>query len=158
TSGTATDITADTTPGGYIWFTEGYGNRIGRISADGTLTEFPLALAALAIALHSDGNAWFVTAQNRNEWIGRITPLGQVTEIPFPTVNINIPDIASGPDGNLWLPFGDNPDYPNQIARLSPSTSRFVTFPSSVVEPDQITSGPDGAVWFTEQFTNDIGR
>src|SRR5687768_12656809 len=50
-------------PDGTVWFTEGAGNRIGRMNPDGTgLREFPLPnpnSSPRIIALGSDGNMWF---------------------------------------------------------------------------------------------------
>ncbi|GAC1541404.1 MAG: hypothetical protein NVS3B12_28940 [Acidimicrobiales bacterium] len=66
-------------------------------------------------------------------------------------------EVTSGPDGNLWLTEGDNP---NQIVRVSPSTGAREVFPLAV--PDSglsgITAGPDNNLWFTERWTAKIGR
>ena len=71
-----------TGPEGNLWFTESGGNRIGRITPSGTVTEFSTGISAggepRAITTGPDGNLWF-TEQNGNR-IGRITPSGTVTE------------------------------------------------------------------------------
>src|SRR5947209_13652407 len=61
---------------GNVWFTEDIGNRIGRITPSGVVTEFSTGLSNAAyprdIAAGPDGNLWFTEfAGNR---IGRITP------------------------------------------------------------------------------------
>ena len=47
---------------GNMWFSEHTGNRMGRITPDGTITEFPIPTPnsmPRAIALGADGNIWF---------------------------------------------------------------------------------------------------
>ncbi len=58
-----------------LWFTEFAGNRIGRITPGGAVTEFPLpspGSGPAEIAAGPDDNLWF-TEQLGNK-IGRITP------------------------------------------------------------------------------------
>ena len=60
---------------GNIWFTEYAGNRIGRITPGGTITEFAIPSPnsqPIGIAAGPDGNLWF-TEQAGNK-IGRISP------------------------------------------------------------------------------------
>src|SRR6266508_1365537 len=47
-------------PDGNLWFTELDGNRIGRITTAGLITEFPVPDPPIAIAAGPDGNLWFV--------------------------------------------------------------------------------------------------
>ena len=48
-------------PDGNLWFTEHSGNRIGRLSTTGTLTEIelPKGTGPAEIVAGSDGNLWF---------------------------------------------------------------------------------------------------
>jgi len=48
-------------PDGNLWFTEEAGNKIGRISPTGAISEFPLAVGAMpgGIVAGPDGNLWF---------------------------------------------------------------------------------------------------
>ena len=61
------------------------------------------------IAAGPDGNLWFtasrVTNSGRIDWIGRITPDGQVTPFPLPgsVASLDPGAITKGPDGNLWF-------------------------------------------------------
>ena len=94
-------------PDGNLWFTEFPGNRIGRITPAGVVTEFSAGITALAdprgITAGPDGNLWF-TEFNCGNRIGRITPAGVVTEF---SAGITAPagpvGIIAGPDGNLWF-------------------------------------------------------
>jgi len=140
-------------PDGNVWFVEERGDRIGRLSPTGTLTEFPISVPgsfARDIATGSDGNLWFTELTGR---IGRITPSGVVTESTIPLRPAEPISIAAGSDGNLW--FTDNYD---RIGRLTTAgiITYFVLTPGS--GPRDIALGPDGAVWFTETNVGKIGR
>ena len=106
-------------PDGTVWFTEGAGNRIGRMQPDGTgLTEFPLPnpnSSPRIIALGSDGNMWF--SEHTGNRMGRITPDGTIAEFPIPTPNSMPRAIALGADGNIWFgEFGGGQDRTNHAA------------------------------------------
>jgi virginiamycin B lyase len=49
--------------------------------------------------------------------IGRITPVGAVTEFPLPTAGSAPVGITAGPDGNLW--FAEQAG--NRIGRITPA-------------------------------------
>src|SRR2546421_11604107 len=74
---------------GTVWFTEGTGNRIGRMAPDGTgLREFELpnpGSAPRIITIGADNNIWFT--EHLGNRIGRITPAGQIVEFSIPTSN-----------------------------------------------------------------------
>jgi autotransporter-associated beta strand protein len=149
----STRITAG--PDGNLWFTENLGNRIGRITPGGTVTEFSAGLAAngypLGITAGPDGNLWF--AEYFASRIGRITPAGVITEF---SAGISADDhpygITTGSDGNLW--FTDFAG--NRIGRITPAgvVTEF-SLPANAA-PQEISAGSDGNLWFTE--SNSIGR
>ena len=62
-------------PDGNLWFTELFGNRIGRITPQGVVTEFGAGIKAgaapLGITTGPDGNLWFT--EYGGDRIGRIT-------------------------------------------------------------------------------------
>src|SRR4051812_23170644 len=87
---TANSMALDIAPGpdGNVWFTENYGNNIGRITPAGVITEFAVPTATgqpSGIAPGSDGNVWFSEALGNK--IGRITPTGTITEFDLPHAN-----------------------------------------------------------------------
>jgi len=96
-------------PDGNLWFTEGGGNKIGRITPGGSFVEFPLpkncgpssGCAPSGITARPDGNLWFTDFGGNN--IGRITPNVSFTFFPIPSFHNNPFDITAGPDGNLWF-------------------------------------------------------
>jgi virginiamycin B lyase len=158
-----------TGPDGNIWFTESKPFKIGRITPQGAITEFPIAVSPFATAFATgiapgpDGNLWF-TAVNVASVIGRVTPLGVFTEFPLPSPDADPIGVVAGPDKALWFTEASA----NKIGRIT--TNGAVTefpVPTSNGNPIGITTGPDGALWFTEsgRFTgerlvggNKIGR
>ena len=142
---------------GTVWFTESAGNRIGRMSPDGTgLKEFPLPNADSSpriIALGSDGNMWF--SEHTGNRMGRIAPDGTITEFAIPTPNSMPRAIALGADGNIW--FGEFAG--GKIGRITPAgvITEF-TIPTPDSGPRALAAGPDGNIWFSEFNTSKIGR
>jgi virginiamycin B lyase len=127
------------------------GNRIGRITPAGAITEFPIPSAnpqALGIAAGPDGNLWF-TELGSNK-VARVTTSGTFTEWPVP-IQYGYPrGIAAGPDGNLWFTLSTG-QCQESIGRVT-TAGAITIFPvtTSCEETDEITAGPDGAMWFTE--------
>jgi streptogramin lyase len=158
-------------PDGNLWFTEagftftgvtGSGNKIGRITTAGSITEFSIPTAnsfPVGITAGPDGNLWFIEAIGK---IGRITTAGVVTgEFPIPTFEGSFPfgTITPGPDGNLWFVESNGADHNNNIEVIT-TAGGFGEFPVPTANsvPFVITAGPDGALWFTENRANKIGR
>ena len=138
---------------GALWFTEGAGRKIGRITTAGIFTtEFPMTNTPNQIAAGPDGALWFTEGANN---IGRITTSGVFTEYPIPTADSALIGIAAGADGALWFVE----QIGNKIGRIT--TSGVVTeypVPTANSQPYLIAPGPDGALWFTELAGNKIGR
>jgi len=142
-------------PDGNLWFTEGAGNQIGRITPAGVITEFALKASnswPLQIVAGPDGNLWFTESNSRR--IGRTTPTGVITEFIVPGDFPEPHGIAAGPDGNLWF---TDPSYwgGSRIGRITPEGA-FTMFPAHGW-PTDIAAGPDGNLWFTEHAGR-IGR
>jgi virginiamycin B lyase len=101
-----------------------------------------------------DGSVWFEETSRSS--LARITPTGQVTEIPLP---FGIGRFQFGPDGNIWA--GTN----TGVAEISPQgvVLRNYAIPSATSAPPfsgvRPTIGPDGNIWYTEPYEHDlIGR
>jgi len=184
----------DITPGpdGALWFTErptiGTTGKIGRITAAGSIAEYPGGAAGITAG--PDGAMWFTEGYQ----IGRITTAGETTTYPYPGSSFAI---ATGPDGALWVVPFTTEESLNPIGRvttdgavtivygsfgnstsivLGPDGALWLTTFSGIVRlttagvitgwgvPNRlaaiytITSGPDGALWFTESEANQIGR
>jgi streptogramin lyase len=154
-------------PDGNLWFTEigelgattGAQSYIGRMTIAGAFMEFkvPSLGRAEGITAGSDGNLWF-TEFDANK-IGRITPVGTITEFPVPTPGGGPLGIAAGPDGNVWFTEFGTPSPASRIGRITPTgTITEFTLPTPGSQPNGIVTGPDGNLWFTEQTGNKIGR
>ena len=143
-------------PDGSVWFTMLFGNRIGRVTPDGTITEVENAMllsGPVGIAAGPDGNLW-VTARSPNRVL-RVTPGGTISTF---TTNVSIfgqpDDIARGPDGAMFFSMPNGPT----IQRVTTGgTVSFVDLGFNT-GPQGMAAGPDGAMWFVERFTNRIGR
>lgn len=150
-------------PDGNLWFTEAFGNNIGKITTGGVfLKEYALPHADSEpenIVAGPDGNLWFTkfNAVDGNR-IGTITTTGVITEYPLPNADSEPEGITVGPDGNLWFTEFDG----GRIGTIT--TSGQITeysLPQAGIEPEGITSGPcdDGTqnqcLWFTEQQISD---
>src|SRR5437773_575490 len=152
---------------GNLWFTERFGNKIGRIApTSGLITEFCQVLTAgnpsgitgspRGITVGPDGNIWFAEVSGV---IGRITSAGVITEFASDLIRDSGPfAITAGRDGNLWFTefFG------NRIAQITPAgvVTEFPPLPNPAPlnGPRAITAGPDGNLWFTESCVNTVGR
>ncbi len=156
-------ITAGTD--GNLWFTDfntAYDALIGRITPEGQITEFPLALSIYPEGITSgpDDALWFTAG---SAGIGRITPDGQITVFHPPLSNkaeLSPFAITAGPDGNLWFTDCDSSgdQCTTNLGRITPEgqvTEFPLTSPAGI--PLGITAGPDGNLWFTEPIGT-IGR
>jgi hypothetical protein len=142
---------------GNLWFTENPGNKIGRITTAGVLTEFSLTTAtrAFGISPGSDGNLWFTEFDGNR--IGRITPSGVVSEFFIPTADSRPYGITNGPDGNLWFAEFNG----SKIGRVNPPTPPpaallYTLTPCRVVDtrnPAGPLGGPALAASTTRLFT-----
>ena len=139
-------------PDGAIWFTEENGNRIGRITTGGAITEFTGGLTAGALPVEivagPDGRLWF-TQLGRTK-IGAITTGGVITEYPSgSTLNAPADGITVGPDGALWFTeFSSGGSWIGRMTSAGTLTDE-VLLPSGS-GPGDITAGPDSRLWFTE--------
>jgi virginiamycin B lyase len=147
-----------TGPDGALWFTEQAGNKIGRITTNGTITgEVTVPTSGSRpefIVPGPDGALWFTEGSGNN--IGRITTAGTITnEFPVLTASSEPFGITAGPDGALWFAEAKA----SNIGRITTggTVSEYAT-PTTPSFPATITVGPDGALWFTELRANQIGR
>lgn len=134
-------------PDGNMWFTDGGTNTIGRITMDGTVTEFGLGITPKAqlvgIAAGPEGNLWFTERSGHK--LGRITTSGAITE--FSSGLTGSPDIfgvTPGP-GGMWF----TETFNARIGVIDTSTGAIKEFPVPAGVYTQIVQGPDGNLWAT---------
>ena len=99
-----------------MWFTEAAGRRIGRITPEGAVTEFPVNSPHNGplddILIGPDGNLWFTETTGGS--VGRITTAGVVTQFPVGRNSVTR-GMAAGPEGDLWV--ADS--YQDRVVRLN---------------------------------------
>jgi virginiamycin B lyase len=141
---------------GALWFTQYKGHRIGRITLQGTITEFPLPTAGAGpngIALGPDGAIWF--AETDIGQVGRITPDGTIVEFSAGITPGSQPLAPTAGGGFVWVSEAAG----SAVARVAMDGS-IVEFPTPTANsgPRAITPGPDGRFWFVQTLANAIGR
>jgi streptogramin lyase len=159
TAGDPNDIAVG--PDGNLWYVDPKANVIGRITPEGSITEFADGLSdgaePAAIVKGPDGKLWF-TEQKAGK-IGRITTAGVITEFSSGISGGSEPaDIAAGPDGNLWFTLNSDPGGIGRITTAG-DVMEFSDGLTMNSKPLGIAAGPDGALWFTESASpGRIGR
>src|SRR5579864_3839710 len=99
----ASPLTIIVGPDHNLWFTEFTGEKIGRITTGGVITQFPIAGAQSLVGLASgpDGNIWFT-----DQYTGKVgfinTSGGGLKQFALPAGS-HPQGLTAGPDGNLWL-------------------------------------------------------
>jgi streptogramin lyase len=96
-----------------------------------------------------DGNVYFIESSTNT--LGRITPAGQITEVPMPVADGDVPFLF-GPDGNIW--FGGYAD----IGEMTPQGVLLHDYQIPSATPNfahlGVHLGPDGNIWYTEPYKN----
>jgi virginiamycin B lyase len=151
-------------PDGALWFVESGATKIGRITTNGIVTEYPVPPPAIdggavrtltAITTGPDGALWFgwsgglTQAHGDIGAIGRITTSGAITEYAndFIIDGGAVTGITTGPDGALWFGQVGGLGTSGAIGRLTiAGTYTNYTLP---LLPGGIAAGPDGALWFS---------
>ena len=142
-------------PDGNLWFAEVNGDRIGRMTPSGQLTEFNATGIGKphGIAAGPDDNMYFTESNGTaDKAIASITPSGLIDELPFNNaLGSNLSGITAGPDGNLW--FADDA---HRIGRVDPAlTSQTESSAGITGLPVRLATGADGKIWFTEPANPD---
>jgi virginiamycin B lyase len=137
---------------GAIWFVERSAAKVGRVTLDGTFTEYPLAHGAFPnrIVAGPDGALWFT--ELRAGKIGRITTSGVLTEYPIAGGPVGI---TVGKDGQLYADLSSA----GAIARvnLDGQVTGHWDLPGAVVTL-QIATGFGLDLWVTDTFGGKIYR
>ena len=139
-------------PDGSMWFVEIAGDNVGRITASGKVTEYPLPTRDRmhanpeGIALGSDGAIWF--SETLLARMGRIDPKTfAITEFPIPPSPSGVApaDVTAGADGALWFDGGE-------VGRMA-TNGDFRQYPlpwQGQYTPTALTAGPDGRLWMID--------
>ncbi|HEY1654920.1 MAG TPA: hypothetical protein VGF86_07400 [Candidatus Tumulicola sp.] len=136
--------------GGTMWFTDPGTAAIGRISANGTFTEFRQGLASGAqpytLVAAPNGDLWF--SDYRGVAIGRITPAGKIVEYEStqqPSGD-SAAGIVIGSDGKPWfITFGPVPLLGHLTSQGKIS---LVRLPIDLSPDGTLASDASGNLWF----------
>ena len=157
-------------PDGSFWIDDSSTtyNKVMRVDADGTTTEFNLPTRPQTsptddtvfneqnVAVDSSGNAWvglFEPGTPDDAVPDRITPQGVISQFPIPgTDHWNI-WLTTGPDGAVW--FTD--PGAREIGRVS-LDGVITLYPVPDAGDSQIIAGPDGALWINDYQNKKVGR
>jgi virginiamycin B lyase len=162
-TGAATDIPVPTPnatvqsgalgPDGAIWFIERSAAKVGRMTLDGQVTEYPLAPGSFPnrIVAGPDGALWF-TELFANK-LGRITTSGALTEYPLPGGPVGI---TVGKDRQLYVAL----TTANAIARvdLDGDVTGQWQLPAAAAGPLQIATGFGLDIWATRPSDGTVLR
>jgi virginiamycin B lyase len=142
---------------GSMWFSQDRDNQVGRLTAAGAITRFPVPTANGSpgvITQGADGNLWFLEDIGN---VARITPAGVITEF---SVGDHVfysggQAICLGPDQNIWFT-----EYSNNKVGVITNAGAITDYaiPTADSFPIAITAGPDGNLWFIETGGNNVGR
>lgn len=143
---------------GNLWFTEYQGNKIGKISTNGTITEYPLQSSYMyypeGITRDASGNLWIAENGNGCACVAKMTTTGSIATFkayqlgcqPYPA------GIATTTDGNVW--------YTNEacsmIGYVNPGNGTGAGY-GNITNDDWITTGPDGNLWSTDSHAGFSG-
>jgi streptogramin lyase len=156
-------------PDNAFWFGEQIANKIGRLTTEGILTEFPVPAtgklqfqdcayessspAEGGFLVGPDGNLWFTEQIGNN--LARITLDGHIDEFAVPTPNSGPLGMAVGPDNAFW--FVER--RAGKVGRMTlDGTFSEYAMPTPGAFPNGIVAGPDGNLWFTELMADKVGR
>jgi streptogramin lyase len=153
-------------PDGNVWFTDGT-PELGSIAPDGHITRFThLGSVTVGTSLGQSeglaagpgGDLWFTYGPRDDNLtkVSRITTAGELSGVALtglqPEGQSNLNDIATGPDGNLWLT--DDGALDGTIDRMTPD-GHVTLFPAGpaleMPSPTAITPGPGGDMWFASR-------
>jgi virginiamycin B lyase len=141
-------------PDGAMWYTNQFGNRIGRIDRNGSILDprsGPGVDHPYDITGGPDNEIWFTNAGGNS--IGRFDSKNFKF---FTGEGISEPHgITTGPDGALWFTNMRN----DSIGRVT-TDGKVTTYRSdgNIGDPEDIVTGPDGALWFSIMDYPQIGR
>lgn len=165
-------------PDGNMWFTELTGNNIGRVTADGVITEFPIPTKGsrpIAIVPDPSGQPAMWFSEEAGNRVARIDMSGTITEfqVPKSQENVILAGLAFDGEGNLWVqqyvdqnnPSPAGPDHVIKIGKsiltAKPGDKLTVTtyeVPTQKAVMHRIIQGPDKNMWFTELKSDRVGR
>lgn len=162
-------------PDGAVWFaaTQGGAGAIGRMTASGSLSVFPLALPpgakpgwsvmATALGVSPTNVIWAPVVSANPAGTASVAAMvavqttgamGTVATLPNYSCIFDC-EVVSAPDGNGWTTSG------NAILRVTPGgvvTTYTVVTKLGKAQPTGLVVGPDRNLWFTDGVQGNVGE
>ncbi len=154
-------IYIDEAPDGSMYFTDLLTSRVGRITPDGALTEYPLPskygpagnARPIAVFVRPDGVA--VVSEEAGHAYATVMTSGSVQEFPLNPSDAKAAALTYDRLGTLWVQY----NTPDQIGRVeADGTVTPFAIPTADAIQHRVIIGPDGELWFTELGKDKIGR
>lgn len=137
-------------PDGALWFTESGSGKLGRISVEGAISEYPIPAlpfntGPVRIIQGPDRALWF-TVKGLGSAIGRITTEGSITLYPLTPYSDPV-GLTEG-EGEIWF----TELYGNRIGRISTAGvfGQPVLLPTGDSQPIEVARLPSGDLWIAE--------
>jgi virginiamycin B lyase len=140
---------------GAMYFTELNAGRIGRITSQGKITEYPTPTPnsrPIAVAAH-DCKIWL--SEETGGRFGVLDPkTAKITEYPSGGPDAQLAGLAFDRQGTLWLAYRT----PDAVGEVNPDkTVRQFPLPTKKAVLHRITQGPGNTMWFTELAVDKVG-
>lgn len=152
----ATAVTAVAAgPQGDIWVTVSTtsGSRIGRVTANGTITLLPPVGTPDRLTAGPDGAVWFTSGTS----LGRITENGTSSTFALPS-GITAGLITQGAGGNMWYLGGDSSGN-NVVGSMSTQGVAGPVYPTPVSGGLYgFTIGADGNLWYNDAYGGHVDQ
>jgi virginiamycin B lyase len=136
---------------GSVWFTERSANKLGRIGANGVLSEYAIPTAASApeqITASPDGNVWFTERYGRH--LGKISQAGgAISEYAVPGTGA-YPTAIATVGSAVWFASADSAATARLGTINSTGTITQLATGATRTTITSIVGGPDGNLWVTE--------
>lgn len=139
-------------PDGNVWFAQRNTDKIGRVTPDGTMTDFGIGAGSHPFDIFAgpDDHMWFTMLGS--EAVGKISMDGTVTLYDLPAGTSALRGTV-GPDDNVWFVADLPDDYifkvttSGDVTQYDADTGGFL---------DDIASGPDGKLWYASTSSNTL--
>jgi streptogramin lyase len=137
-------------PDGNLWFTELEGNRVGRITPAGVITEFSLPTPnSLPTGITSAHGSIWLTESHGNR-VARVLMDGTVQEFSLPKQQLYPGAITTGTDGNPWIAIAGG------VGRVNRSGSVVIFDVPGSLEIRGIAPGPASTIWITDSRAGQV--
>ena len=149
---------------GNIWFPERHSNEIGKVSATGVYTGYPVITQSSqmdGITIDNARKVVYVTETAGNNIVRLDMTTGALQEIAVPAPGTVPGDLILAPDGTVWFSLGyEGGAGSTRIAKMNPDTLQITEFTPPFVRngTDGLVMVPNGDIWFVEYADNNICR